>query len=36
MTQDLVLADERRGDVLRDHETGVEAAVVREERRQAV
>ena len=36
MAQHLVLRDERRGDVLRDHEAAVQPAVGREERRQAV
>src|SRR5579862_414046 len=36
MTERLVLRDERRRDVLRDHEPGVEAAVAGEERGQAV
>ena len=36
VAEHLVLADERRGDVLRDHEAGVEPAVGRQERRQPV
>ena len=36
MAQNLVLADERRRDVLRDHEARVQPAVVREERGQTV
>ena len=35
MAKNLVLADERRGDVLRDHEPGVEAAVTGEKRWQS-
>ena len=36
MREHLVLGDERRGDVLRDHEPGVEPALLDEERRQPV